>query len=98
MRASDAALALGWPAVSDAALGEHLGDWLAPWLNGVTRREHLAKLPLTDALRGLLNRQQQRQLEEWAPPELTVPSGSRIRIDYGDAGAPAVAEADTKGR
>ena len=79
-----------WPAVSDEALGAHLETWLAPWLTGITRREHLAKLPLLDALRAQLSYEQQRQLEEWAPAELTVPSGSRIRVDYLDDSAPAV--------
>jgi ATP-dependent helicase HrpB len=79
-----------WPAVADEALGARLDDWLAPWLEGITRREHLARLPLADILRAQLSREQQRVLEEWAPAYLTVPSGSRVRIDYGDAGAPAV--------
>jgi ATP-dependent helicase HrpB len=79
-----------WPAVSDAALGATLETWLAPWLEGVTRREHLARVPLTDALRAQLTWEQQRELEEWAPANLTMPSGSRIRVDYLDDSAPAV--------
>jgi ATP-dependent helicase HrpB len=79
-----------WPAVSDAALGATLEAWLAPWLDGVTRREHLAKVPLTDVLRAQLTWEQQRELEEWAPANLTMPSGSRIRVDYLDDSAPAV--------
>jgi ATP-dependent helicase HrpB len=80
-----------WPAVSDEALAAHLDSWLAPWLAGITRREHLQRLALVDALRAQLSHAQQRQLEEWAPAELTVPSGSRVRIDYLDESAPAVA-------
>jgi ATP-dependent helicase HrpB len=79
-----------WPAVSDAALGATLEAWLAPWLDGVTRREHLARVPLIDALRAQLTWEQQRELEEWAPANLTMPSGSRIRVDYLDDSAPAV--------
>jgi ATP-dependent helicase HrpB len=79
-----------WPAVSDAALGATLEAWLAPWLDGVTRREHLARVPLIDALRAQLTWEQQRELEEWAPASLTMPSGSRIRVDYLDDSAPAV--------
>jgi ATP-dependent helicase HrpB len=85
-----AAAHTGWPAVSDAALGATLDTWLAPWLDGVTRREHLARVPLTDALRARLTWEQQRELEEWAPANLTMPSGSRIRVDYLDDSAPAV--------
>src|SRR2546430_572623 len=78
-----------WPEVSDAALGATLETWLTPWLDGVTRREHLARVPLTDALRARLTSEQRRALEEWAPASLTMPSGSRIRVDYLDDSAPA---------
>jgi ATP-dependent helicase HrpB len=80
-----------WVSVSDASLMETLDTWLAPWLAGVTRREHLSRVPLAAALRALLTVPQQRQLEEWAPTHLTVPSGSRIRVDYLDDSAPLVA-------
>ncbi|MGH8137065.1 MAG: ATP-dependent helicase HrpB [Steroidobacteraceae bacterium] len=79
-----------WPAVSDAALAASPENWLAPWLDGVSRREHLARLALTDILRALLSWEQQRKLDELAPAHLQVPSGSSIRIDYQDDSAPAV--------
>jgi ATP-dependent helicase HrpB len=79
-----------WPAVSDEALLQGLDRWLAPWLEGVTRREHLARVPLTDALRAPLSFVQQRQLQEWAPTHLAMPSGSHIRVDYAGDNAPAV--------
>jgi ATP-dependent helicase HrpB len=79
-----------WPAVNDAALAESLDAWLAPWLEGITRRDHLARISLIDALRALLPWEQQRKLDELAPTHLEVPTGSRIRIDYLDESAPAV--------
>jgi ATP-dependent helicase HrpB len=80
-----------WPAVSDEALAGSPETWLAPWLDGVTRREHLARVPLGDALRALLSFEQQCALEERAPAALTMPSGSRVRVDYQGDDAPAVA-------
>jgi ATP-dependent helicase HrpB len=80
-----------WPAVADPALAGSLESWLAPWLEGVTRRDHLARLPLEQALRALLSFEQQRALQERAPAYLTMPSGSRIRVDYQADDAPAVA-------
>ena len=80
-----------WPDLADAALAAAGGDWLAPWLDGVTRREHLARIPLLDALAARLSWEQRRELETFAPSHLTVPSGSRVRIDYLDENAPAVA-------
>ncbi len=72
-----------------AALGASF-EWLVPWLDGVTRREHLAKVPVAEALRALLSRVQKGELDEWAPTHLTMPTGSRIRVDYLDDSAPAV--------
>jgi ATP-dependent helicase HrpB len=83
--------AANWPAVSDTRLAESLDSWLSPWLDKVTRREHLARVPLVDALRALLTWQQQRELEKFAPTHLAVPSGSHVHIDYLDESAPAVA-------
>ena len=88
--AGDTALAT-WPAMSDAALLESLDTWLAPWLESITRREQLTRVPLTQALGALLSFGRQRELDAWAPTHLTVPTGSRIRIDYQGDDAPAVA-------
>jgi ATP-dependent helicase HrpB len=79
-----------WPDVSDPFLATTFEDWLTPWLDGITRRDHLARLSLTDILRSLLPWEKQRELDELAPTHLTVPTGSNIRIDYLDESAPAV--------
>ncbi len=81
----------GWPAVDDATLAADVGAWLMPWLNGISRVQHLSRLSLTQILKGLLPHEQQRRLEEWAPTHFTAPTGSRIRIDYRDELAPVVA-------
>jgi ATP-dependent helicase HrpB len=77
-----------WPDLADAALAASVNEWLAPWINGVTRREHLARIPLLDALLARLSWEERRELEALAPSHLSVPSGSRVRIDY--LGAPSV--------
>ncbi|MBI3777403.1 MAG: ATP-dependent helicase HrpB [Gammaproteobacteria bacterium] len=71
-----------WPDVSDAALRETLEDWLGPYLDGITRRDHLARLDLPAILKNLLDWETGRRLEEEAPTHLEVPSGSRIRLEY----------------
>jgi ATP-dependent helicase HrpB len=83
--------AAAWPAVSDAALLESLDLWLAAWLEGVTRREHLTAVPPGEALHARLSFAQQRQLAEWAPTHLELPGGVRVRVDYLDDSAPLVA-------
>ncbi|MBI3899854.1 MAG: ATP-dependent helicase HrpB [Gammaproteobacteria bacterium] len=71
-----------WPDVSDAALAATLAEWLAPYLDGVTRRDHLTRLQLLDILKTRLDWDQQKRLDEGAPTHVTVPSGSHIRLAY----------------
>jgi ATP-dependent helicase HrpB len=71
-----------WFDVSDEALAATLEDWLAPWLDGVSRADHLARLNLEQILYARLPYAAQRRLDTFAPTHLTVPSGSRIPIDY----------------
>jgi ATP-dependent RNA helicase HrpB len=80
-----------WPAVDDAALLKSIDTWLSPWLDGITRREHLTRVPLIEALRALLSWEERRTLDELAPSHLTVPTGSQIRINYLEEGGPSVA-------
>jgi ATP-dependent helicase HrpB len=79
-----------WPDVSDTALSATLDTWLAPWLTGMSRRDHLARLDMTAIIGGLLDWNQRQRLEEIAPTHLQVPSGSRIPIDYSSAPTVAV--------
>ena len=81
-RANDPRGSAAWPDVSDAALLDSAQHWLAPWLEGVTRRDQLGRIDLRGALHGLLDWDAQRRLDAFAPTQLTVPSGSRIAIDY----------------
>ena len=80
-----------WPAFDDATLFGSLEQWLPTWTHGMTRREHLRRLPLREALMARLSAAQRALLDELAPRELSVPSGSRIRVDYTDEGGPSIA-------
>jgi ATP-dependent helicase HrpB len=79
-----------WPDMTDAALLASLETWLTPWISGITRREQLARLDMHAILSGLLDWNLQQRLNTFAPTHCTVPSGSRIPIDYG-GDAPSVA-------
>ena len=76
----------GWPNVHDEWLLENLDEWLAPFLGGITRRDHLARLDLAGALGTRLDWSLKQRLEEGAPERIKVPSGSRIKIDYDPGG------------
>ena len=81
-----------WPDVSDPALLATLERWLTPYLTGVSRRDHLKTLPLTDILTGLLDWPQQQALTRLAPTHWQVPSGARRPLTYqSDATAPVLA-------
>ena len=76
-----------WPDFSMQALASDLA-WLEPYLDGVTRRAHFARVPLTEALRAHLTRAQQTKLDELAPTHITLPTGTRTPVDYLDDNAP----------
>ncbi len=77
-----------WPDLDDAALEAGLESWVTPWIEGCTRREHLARVDWTHALEGRLTHGQRTVLAREAPTHLRVPSGSSIAIDYLDGEIP----------
>jgi ATP-dependent helicase HrpB len=79
-----------WPDLADAALMATLEEWAPPWIDGLTRREHFARMDLGNALRSRLSYAQAAILERDAPTHLSVPSGSRIPIDYCDGAVPTL--------
>lgn len=81
----------GWPDVSDEGLIETLEEWLGPYLDGVTRREQFGRVDLVAALNAKLDWNQRQRLEEGAPTHLTVPSGSRLRLEYRPGESPVLA-------
>jgi ATP-dependent helicase HrpB len=80
-----------WPDVSDDALRADLERWLGPYLDGVTRRDHLARLDMVNALKGLLDWNQTKRLDEGAPTQLAVPSGARRTLEYVPGQPPVLA-------
>ena len=79
------------PDLSDAALLARLGEWLGPFLTGITRRTQLGRLDLAAALKAMLSWEQRRRLDRLAPTHVEVPSGSRVPIDYGGGETPVLA-------
>ncbi len=79
-----------WPDLDDASLLTTLREWAPPWISGMTRREHFARLDLAAALHSRLSHRQRDILEREAPTHLMVPSGSRIPIDYLDGETPSL--------
>lgn len=80
-----------WPDVSDAALATSVEEWLGPYLEGCTRREHLARLDVLGLLQLRLHPTQVRRLADGAPTHIAVPSGSRLPLEYRPGEAPVLA-------
>ena len=76
-----------WPDFSESALLASFA-WLEPFLAGVTRRSHLSRVSLIDALRSRLTHTQLRKLDELAPTHIVLPTGTHAKIDYFDDNAP----------
>ncbi|MGW4545759.1 ATP-dependent RNA helicase [Streptomyces violaceorubidus] len=82
-----------WPEVTDEALLARADEWLEPELSRARRRADLGRIDAGQALTRLLPwaSGQAARLDELAPERILVPSGSRVRIDYGDPGQPVLA-------
>jgi ATP-dependent helicase HrpB len=90
MRQHDVMAPTPWPDLSDEALELSLDAWAPAWITGFTRRDHFAKMDLSNALRASLTHQQGAILDREAPVHFNVPSGSSIPIDYLEDGSPSL--------
>jgi ATP-dependent helicase HrpB len=80
-----------WPDVSDDTLLHTLDQWLGPYLTNLSSLHQLKRIDLAWPLQALLSPEQRRALDTVAPTHLTVPTGSRIPLDYQSADIPVLA-------
>ncbi|MEV0242213.1 ATP-dependent helicase HrpB [Streptomyces sp. NPDC050674] len=82
-----------WPDVSDEALHARVEEWLEPELGRARRRADLARIDAGQGLARLLPwaSGEAGRLDELAPERMTVPSGSKVRIDYSRPEQPVLA-------
>jgi ATP-dependent helicase HrpB len=80
-----------WPDLSDEALAETAGDWLAPFIEGRTSLTSITAGDLDSALQAMLPWDLARRLDAEAPTHFEVPTGSRIAVDYEAEGGPVLA-------
>ncbi len=71
-----------WPDMSDQALSDKLEQWLAPFIENYSTLAALKRLDLAVILKSMLPYPLSTNLEQLAPTHLTVPTGSRIKLDY----------------
>lgn len=80
-----------WPDVSNDALLSTLESWLAPYLTGIINLAQLQRLDLRWPLQAHLSVEQRHTLDTLAPTHITVPTGSRIALDYTTGEIPILA-------
>ena len=73
-----------WPDVSDQGLLANLEHWLLPYLTDCRNEKQLRQLNIETLLHNWLGWAGQQALDQLVPTHWTVPSGSRIRIDYSE--------------
>lgn len=71
-----------WPDVSTTVLLQRCSEWLPLYIGKATTTQALRKIDLTQVIWGLLSYEQQQKADRLAPTHITVPTGSRIRVDY----------------
>lgn len=80
-----------WPDVSDEALGNQAEEWFLPYISGMKKKKDLQSLPMMTVLENRLGWELCQELEREAPSHLSVPSGSRIQLQYDSQGNPFAA-------
>jgi ATP-dependent helicase HrpB len=79
-----------WPDRSDAALAAEPTAWLGDQLADLRSRIDLQRLDLVEGLWSGLAWDSRRQLDQWLPITLPIPSGRQARLDY-SSGTPVLA-------
>ncbi len=80
-----------WPDVSDSALLNSLENWLAPWVEGISRLDQLRKLDWGSVIKSHLSWSQLQEMEQLVPTHIRVPSGSNKKLHYSADGQPVLA-------
>ncbi|QMU31059.1 ATP-dependent helicase HrpB [Adhaeribacter radiodurans] len=80
-----------WPNVSDESLTSTASEWLRPHLVGLRSLEQVARLDFNELVLNDLSWEQRQEVDRLAPTHVTVPSSSRIAVDYSDISVPVLA-------
>ena len=82
---------LALPDLSTETVLDRAPEWLPPFLGKASTTAELKRIDLCEALWSLLDWTQRQTVERLAPSHITVPTGSRIRVEYRQgADAPVV--------
>jgi len=71
-----------WPDLSDSNLIQTADKWLAPFLDGMWKKDQLSSIPLLTILQSHITRSIMQQIDSLTPSHLKLPSGSLAALDY----------------
>jgi len=80
-----------WPDLSDTALTQNAGEWLAPYIEGKSSLTAITADDLAQALHAQLDWRMGQRLDAEAPAHFATPAGSNIALDYEAEGGPVLA-------
>jgi ATP-dependent helicase HrpB len=80
-----------WPDLSESWLEQNIEVWLAPYLTDIRNWAELSKLDWLAIIKNNLDWSQQTYLEQLLPGHITVPSGSKIALQYHQDGTVSLA-------
>ena len=75
-----------WPTWTMANLCDTADLWLEPYVSNIKQNDDFKKLNLQEILISSLDYEMQKELDRLAPKTLSVPSGSKISIEYQENG------------
>ncbi|MBN3582049.1 ATP-dependent helicase HrpB [Algoriphagus aestuarii] len=75
-----------WPTWTLASLCDTAEVWLEPYVSNIKQNEDFKKLDLKQILISSLDYEMQQKLDFLAPKTLSIPSGSKISIEYQENG------------
>ena len=73
---------LGLPDLTTEAVLQSAPEWLPMYVGKAITAAELKKIDLCPALWCLLSYEQQKEVDRLAPTHITVPTGSRIKVEY----------------
>jgi ATP-dependent helicase HrpB len=80
-----------WPDTSAARLLQTAAEWLPGVIGSLEKPEKFSGFDLESLLRNSLGWKREQELDRLAPLTITVPSKSKIKIDYRTEGGPSIA-------
>lgn len=73
---------LGLPEVCTGTVLGHIGKWLPLYIGNAKSATELKKIDMSEVAWSFLSYSQRSEVERLAPEYVTVPTGSRIRLEY----------------